>query len=377
MRVQLKRSLYPLAALLLFSICACSSSVYSDEIDTFDKTYVDPDSLTMAYGDFHTPLQSGYIHSGFSTISSFADGTKELSKPQPINLEFPAGESATYLQISTDSAFTNAETITTLGKKSYDFYNPYLSTTYYWRIAKNKESFTDAKVYTFETTSDAPRNINLAGVTNVRDLGGYSSKLGGTVRQGLYYRGGALTGGSDTPSLKITANGLTTLTKTMGVKTEIDLRMTEEANGNPENGHMNDSVIPEVSYHSLPINWDTKDMITDCKDTMCQVFRIYANKDNYPVYVHCSIGTDRTGCVSYVMGALLGIKNEDLYHDYLFSNFGNIGSSRNSITVRETYQNDLKAYNKPTLAECAESYLIDCGLTQNEVNSIRDIMIEK
>ena len=115
---------------------------------------------------------------------------------------------------------------------------------------------------------------------------------------------------------------------------------------------------------------------TALREEIRDIFKVYADKDNYPVYLHCSIGTDRTGLVSYLMGALLGIHYDDLYKDYLFSNFGNIGSSRDESAIIK-YQNTLKGYKKKTLAECAEAYLLDIGLTSSEVASIRETMIEK
>ena len=40
--------------------------------------------------------------------------------------------------------------------------------------------------------------------------------------------------------------------------------------------------------------------------------------------LHCSIGTDRTGVICFLINALLGVSEEDLYKDYLFSMFGMI-----------------------------------------------------
>jgi hypothetical protein len=36
----------------------------------------------------------------------------------------------------------------------------------------------------------------------------------------------------------------------------------------------------------------------------------------------------------------------------------------------------LKAYGGATIKECAEAYLLDCGLTQSQIDSLRNIFIE-
>ena len=66
--------------------------------------------------------------------------------------------------------------------------------------------------------SKGPRNCYVSGVTNVRDIGGYSSSLGKNayIRQGLYYRGANLN--------SITDKGKAQMKEDLGVKTEIDLR---------------------------------------------------------------------------------------------------------------------------------------------------------
>lgn len=364
------------AFLCALALTACGET-YNDEVDDLTHSAMALSDVVVPAGDFHTPLQYAYIHSSFNAISDFADGTKELSKPLPLKITIPSSESGTYVQISTSADFALSETQVVLGKTSFEYTNPLLATTYYWRLSASKTDFTGAAIHSFTTTSEAPRNLDLSGATNVRELGGYPSKLGGKIRQGLYYRGGALNGGTDTPSLRLTSAGLETFTHRMKVKSEIDLRMTSASDNNNETGNMAAGVIPGVAYFSFPINWNTNDMFKDCKVTIGKVFKTLAIEANYPVYLHCSIGTDRTGLISYLLGVLLGMKNADLYHDYLFSNFGNIGSSRASAAVRVTYQEDLKEYKKSTLAADCEAYLQDCLVSKEEIAAIRTIMIEQ
>ena len=100
------------------------------------------------------------------------------------------------------------------------------------------------------------------------------------------------------------------------------------------------------------------------------IFRIIANEDNGSVYLHCNIGTDRTGMISYLLGTLVGIPQADLYRDYLYSNFGNIGGSRDLSALTGKYQKDLLSYGKDNLYLDARAYLGECGLSDEELDDI-------
>ena len=58
-----------------------------------------------------------------------------------------------------------------------------------------------------------------------------------------------------------------------------------------------------------------------------EFFELLDNEDKYPMYIHCSEGKDRTGCLAYLVEALMGEDEDTLYRDYLFSNLANSSSS--------------------------------------------------
>lgn len=380
-----------LISVVTLSICAtittslCLTSCHSGEtwtdesLPTSGDVYVDPTSSSTSedQGEYHSDIQYAYINSSWNQISKFADGTKELSIPKGNVIDLSSDTEYDYFQLSTENDFSTYTLYATENHSKTMVYNLLSGTTYYYRGSNSKKDFDGKTVHSFTIANSLPRNLFIDGVTNVRDLGGYTSKLGGKIRQNMFIRGGKLTGGSTAPSAYITSAGLKMLTKNIGVKSEIDLRMSEESDDNPENGHMTNAFFDSIEYYSVPINYGNTNMLTDCKDQIKKAFEIYSVADNYPVYVHCSIGTDRTGVISYLMGALLGISDEELYKDYLFSNLGNIGSSRDESVIKYVYYPTLTGYKKATLAECAEAYLLDIGLTQAQVDNIRSIMIAK
>ncbi|MBO5528412.1 MAG: tyrosine-protein phosphatase [Bacilli bacterium] len=362
---------------LIYKFGELNEDYVEEPLPVATSTYVDPKNVERLDGDFHSDLQYAYLCSDYSMASRFAKGASELSRPLPYVLDF--GEEGDYVvEISPRKDFAEAKRIAVSGDH-YDFYNPLLDQNYYWRFASSTEELTQAEAEHFYVPALGPRNLYVDGVTNVRDIGGYWSKLGGVVRQGLYYRGGRLnTSSSNSLKMEITEQGKDTLINDLGVTSEIDLRMNEFETltgsksgwANNEYGYMNDEAIEEITYFPKALNWNHSDMMREDKEMIGNIFRIIANEDNGSVYLHCNIGTDRTGMISYLLGTLVGIPQADLYRDYLYSNFGNIGGSRDLSALTGKYQKDLLSYGKDNLYLDARAYLGECGLSDEELDDI-------
>ena len=115
-------------------------------------------------------------------------------------------------------------------------------------------------------------------------------------------------------------------------------------------------------------------------DSFKEVFSLFADIDNYPIYMHCTGGADRTGTVAFLLNALLGVSETELIHDYEFTSFSVYGQ-RNSIDGTEyggmfqEFLKKLKSFEGATLAEKTETYMLSIGVTQEEIDSIRTIML--
>lgn len=335
--------------------------------------FVKESSVILGDGDFHTAKQKAYIQSGYNTIGSFANGEEELSKPRKLSFKADAA----HIQVSLDPNFETFEEYEASEGSFFEYSNPYADTTYYWRSLPSADDG-DAKIYSIHTTSDCPRNIDLDGVTNVRDMGGYPSYLGGKIKQGLIYRGGRLTSNSTSrPQACLTNEGYRTMTEVLKLKSEIDLRYDKPLEGEtePENANMSDSFFPNVRYYPCPIDWHWESLMDDAANAIKDAFTVFGDPNNYPVYFHCSIGTDRTGLIAYLLGALLGMSNNDLYRDYLFSNFGNIGSSRTDWAPRHVYYERLQQYDGKNLSEKAKSYLLSIGVDKTRIKTIQENLL--
>lgn len=367
----------------LFSLASCGN------VETSKAEFIFEDFSV----DFHTDFQNTYfIDKTFDEIYSdiyYGKAEKpvrgtDYSAPKGIDISWSVktdkGSLSSYkVYVSEKEDLSDAIEIKTK-KKSANFNNVKMNTTYYYKITSGRF---ESEVNSFTTTSKGPRNLYVDGVRNVRDLGGY-----GYIKQGFVYRGGAFESfpkNSDVVVTNITNNGIKTIQNELKIKTEIDLRKNKSSSGKPENCGLTESTISGVNYVSLPMvyeNHSILEYVTDDYNDPARVkdfFDILADETNYPVYFHCEYGKDRTGNLAYVLEALLGMDNEALFRDYLFSNFGSIldyNLTPTGITgnVGKTLDDYLLG-EELSLAEKTYRYLNEeIGVSQENLDSVIDIL---
>ena len=328
----------------------------------------------------HTELQNNYLEDTYDSVTNYATGNKELSRPLTFTLEWnftiSTNEEVNYylLNVTNDNLLSSFETYR-CSSNSYTFTNLMIGTTYYYFVTANMDNDISysSKLQTFTTEDKGPRNVYVSGVTNARDLGGYVTINNKRVKQGLVYRMGQLNHSYNTSiNPKINPNGRITLLDDFKIKSEIDLREIS----NNENGALYDSILgKEVSYYPCHMGWDVVNIAKNERESLKKAFKVFTNRNNYPVIFHCAIGTDRTGVVAFYLNALLGLKDEDIYRDYLFSNFGDIGGSRGLDNINAHF-NYLSTFEGNNIQEKAYSYFLSLGFTSEELDTICDIMLE-
>ena len=396
-----KRSLILPIVLLSFTmvISSCNqkgesllSSVVAPSYYSMNEGYEEPDlpspsgevvgedEIILSEYDYHTAIQTAYLYSSYDKISSFAKGNKELSKPRALTLN-TGYDTANKFVLKDNSG---DRLMFTGSSGQVDVINLKADTSYICECYLDSNKLGE---YTFKTENSLPRNLDVDSVTNVRDLGGYSSLLGGKIRQGLYYRGGRWNYTDEKTTIdqestfvnELTDQAYDIIVDVLKIKSEIDLRMNEshyQSTYAHEYGMVDNSCYPDVEYCPFPLNWNYSNMMKDEKQTIGNIFKFLAVKENYPVYVHCNIGTDRTGMITYILGTLLGISQLDLYYDYLFSNFGHINNTRDLSKITNVYQKTLLDYKCDNLHNAAFEYLLDCGLEEKEIYSIINIFLD-
>ena len=352
---------------LAFTACASSNKPREGFIGYDELGYA-----LVPENDFHTKLQYSYLmNSDLGSATEYAQGVEELSRPRPFKLDFSdnenIGDSIGYvLQYADNELFVDAVTVN-LTEKFYDLYNLKLGQNLYWRAAENEEELSAAEVKHFKVASVGPRNLFVDGVTNVRDIGGYDSFLvkGGKIRQGLFYRGAQLD--------DVTEEGVKTLVDVLGVKREIDIR-----NGEDMISPFKDDDDSPVGYFGVEIRNNTEPRrFSGFEEEYKMIYSIIAEAKEYPVYLHCQAGADRTGLVVSMLLAVCGVGYEDIARDYMFTNFSTNGTR--SLSAEYSFSkwwNELKKLKGKNHAEKAANWLRSKGVTDAQIQAIRKALIE-
>ena len=333
--------------------------------------------------EIHTDLQVKYLNDTYDSIGKYIpDIETERSLPKEVELTWTIYDNVnqrdyvpyiTYnVKVATKADFSDAKVYRT-ADEYYKLSNLYIGQTYYWKVSFEDEddNIVESAVATFTTTDQGPRNLKIDGVTNSRDLGGWTTKDGKKVKQGMLYRTAKI---SKTEKEYITAAGKKTMLEELGIKSELDLR-----SGSSE--IREESVLGGVKLFNYGFSGSDMEKV---EEQLPNIFEALADEDNYPIFFHCAIGTDRTGVVAYLVLALLGVSEEDIYRDYCFSNFGNIKSGDdNAVRIpKERLEAEgkvasvVKASAGSTLQEKTRNYLKSLGISDATLDSVVRLMLE-
>ena len=248
----------------------------------------------------------------------------------------------------------------------------------------------ESPVATFATDGQPPRWIEIEGrVENIRDLGGWKTRDGRRVKQGMAFRGQGLNDNSvngEAPGRsRLMVEDIPYLTRTLGIKTDLDLRSPRETTGLAQS-----PLGPGVTYieRASPAYdgiFKGSSVLGDSgKKTMAENFRVFCDEKNYPIYFHCIGGADRTGSLAYVLNGVLGVDKHDLETDWESTFYPVLpelekGYSGPTYWRREQYFDEgFAKYGGKDASwnERIELYLLDCGITREEIAKFRSIMLE-
>ena len=305
-----------------------------------------------------------YLTAENPTVDDYAVLMTDSAQDIKIVLECPVEGAKFKVEYGTRADYSDAVTVNTTGK-SIAVNNLLRNTKYYVRITATANGITRQAESSFKTADIGPRVMTVGGITNVRDLGGYETSFGKTTLQGLAFRGAQL---DIKGTSRLTAQGAELLGTDIALGLEIDLRTASETGG------LTKSIVTSAKYLNSRIGSYTAAFSSDQKERFRQIFASYADVNNYPIYVHCVYGADRTGTVCYILNALLGVDEKTLIQDYEFTTFSDAGL-RSAATNAEmkAFLSSFCALSGDTPAEKAENYLLSIGVTSEEISTIRGI----
>ena len=305
------------------------------------------------------------------------DGKSHLSDSLPItftwNYELPEGKEIEKYSVIFGQKKDLSDGYKVDGGKedTIRFNNPYLGRNYYKLIATFTDGSTDeTPIRRFEVDSTYPRNLTIAGMTNCRDIGGRVLEDGGKIKQGLIFR---TSGKNQNGSL--TDATTEEMINHLKLKNEINLA----GDSNSYNLKLAGTTLFEDSRMDTSSTGGYSHISRNAEATK-NFFNFIADENNYPLYYHCKIGTDRTGVCTILLQGLLGVSYEDIYQDYLFSNFGKIGEQRtigdgNSHDIRK-YMDDFMSYSGEKFQNKVYNILLGIGVAKETLDHIIDNLVE-
>ena len=234
------------------------------------------------------------------------------------------------------------------------------------------------------------RRIALPGTLNLRDLGGYPTSDGGTVRWRTLLRSDALHRLDDT--------GRATLAG-IGLRTVVDLRTDEEAAQAPSALDGTGARVFRVPLFRAEDLGDLppalaaiyRHMIDDRGAAIAEAVGRLSPGGALPGLIHCSAGKDGTGLVVALVLELIGVPDEIIAADYALS-AGNLDADAAQVMSRIQaisggHGVDLGLLGSPpeliieALARVRDhagsvaGYLFRHGLTQPAIESLRRTLV--
>ena len=179
------------------------------------------------------------------------------------------------------------------------------------------------------------RKLPFTGAHNFRDLGGYKTEDGRTVKWGKIYR-------SD--NLHFLTDEDLKYMKRLNIKSVVDFRSVEERENEP------DRLNPDMTQVLLPIKFQPKELddgsiknlmkdltfgdldssnllrdfniviVEEFTDEYKNFFRHIIENNAEPLVFHCTAGKDRAGFASAMILTILGVPREKVIEDYLLTN---------------------------------------------------------
>jgi len=158
---------------------------------------------------------------------------------------------------------------------------------------------------------------------------------------------------------------------TLGIRTDIDLRGEGEVRG-MEGSPLGPTVswvnVSSSAYGGMQDKWG--------REQFAKVFRVFLDPANYPIDFHCIGGQDRTGAVAFILNALLGVEEEQLYLDWEATAFWNPSPTFNHEKLFLKLVRGFDRWPGDTINERVEAYVRSLGFADADIATLRDILLE-
>lgn len=306
-----------------------------------------------------------YGDASTSVISSKYNGMPPGRKDQPhtVIVPLPIGCEGATVRYSLREDMATYETRKAMDDALWcEIPNLIPQATYYFQTIANDKVVAKGKV----TTEGSLRMIKVPTGSNVRDLGGWTTSTGKTVKYGLIYRGGEMNGLHSINQADIDE------LRRVGVKAEIDLRSNNDIGSYNISGSALGSDVSYLYVNQYNYNDDALKGDTDKYKDIFN-FLLKELSQNHPTYFHCVWGADRTGALGFLLEGVLGVPIDQIYKDYEFTTYSLAGSRpKSGLDSKVAY---IRSIDGKTLQEKFVNYWKNnVGISASDINKFILIM---
>jgi protein-tyrosine phosphatase len=109
---------------------------------------------------------------------------------------------------------------------------------------------------------------------------------------------------------------------------------------------------------------------------MRRVLRVFFDRANYPIDFHCIGGADRTGTVAAILFGILGVDDDEIWKDYQITAWHGGVNDAKHLGWFTAFMKSFDKFEGATLSERIQKYVLWLGFTQQDIETIRNIMLE-
>lgn len=316
-----------------------------------------------------------------------APGEEDKPKVLEVSWEAYENEGPLTLRLTEEESGWAAEYKLKAGTTSYGLTNLVPKRSYTYEVTRDNLEGAVVGRGSFTTTGILHLLYYDAKVRNARDIGGWTTTDGRTVRFRKLYRGGLLNGGymNTVGKNNMIAEGVTA---------ELDLRKKGD------DASTSSFLGKDVSFYNADIEKSYGTMIRDYPGKVKKSFEYIVKclREGKTLYYHCSLGRDRTGTITAVLLGLLGVSESDMSKEYELLFFSPADWSLNGGKTEFDYNRTKRWAHRYTcdtiweqggaalevadddisvsFKQRTEAYLLSIGVSQKDIDDFREMMLE-
>ena len=217
------------------------------------------------------------------------------------------------------------------------------------------------------------RMLNISNIYNCRDLGGWQTIYGKNIKYDMFFRSAELD--DATGRGELTAEGKAELAA-LNITAEIDV---------------DENAVQTLDHYShYQVAAYEAGLVGELKDNYGEIINQLADnvRAGYATLIHCKAGADRTGTISFILEALLGVPEDKLSMDYELSSMNDYQYNETTETYNRTQTprsfgdfagmvDYIKGnYTGNNLNEKVEALALDLGATAESIEYLRANCLE-